>query len=413
TDLIFGGPTCTVTSIIPGSPSPFTSSMQGICHSIISCRALAGIPIGRCPATNVCCVFPRTCDGKSSQNQTYFTNPAYPSPFNGTNSCALTIYKVASPFKICQLRLDFIDFELNRPVNGNCNTDRMVISGQNSNSIIPALCGYNTGQHSKKLNATKIIFLSFSILYTVYVDIDSTQGPYTIRIITEGPGYRRWNIQITQIECLNLSRAPQNCLQYNTGPSGTFSSFNYERLRMNEPSQTTGQRELEANYLNGLDYAICFRKEAGFCSQTYNTNSSSTNFEIVNIHADGTPVFNQNSAGAGVLKCRYDYLVLSGIRFCGNRLNIQGAQAANTQVTTDAPITVLRFSSLRQVLRYVLNEQKNHIYHNFYDEKYADTSSGPFIARFHSDYNMTGRGFRISYKQNPCGAIIPGLTIPT
>lgn len=92
---------------------------------------------------------PRTCDASSAMNHTYFTNPAYPSPYNGSTACTLTIHRLSSPYKICQLRLDFVDFEVNRPIYGNCETDRFVISGQNSNSIVPPLCGRNSGTHSK------------------------------------------------------------------------------------------------------------------------------------------------------------------------------------------------------------------------------------------------------------------------
>ena len=165
------GPTCTVTSLVPGTFQTIASSTEGTCHSALSCRTLGGVAIGRCGAGNVCCVCksrvnffyffeqhstiiffsidPRTCDAVSAYNHTYFINPGYPTLFNGTNSCILTIHRSKSPFRICQLRLDFIDFELNRPLDGNCESDRFVVSGQNSNSIIPALCGRNTEGHGK------------------------------------------------------------------------------------------------------------------------------------------------------------------------------------------------------------------------------------------------------------------------
>lgn len=60
--------------------------------------------------------------------------------------------------------------------------------------------------------------------------MDGAQGPFTVRITTSGSGYRRWNIKVTQIECANPSRAPANCLQHFTGPSGQISSFNYDML---------------------------------------------------------------------------------------------------------------------------------------------------------------------------------------
>ena len=101
-------------------------------------------------------------------------------------------------------RLDFVDFELNRPNLGNCENDRMVISGQNSNSVIPPICGFNAGQH-RNYGIFHFRFL-FNRNFLVYVDVDGAQGPFTIRIITNGLGQRRWNILISQIECFNPSK---------------------------------------------------------------------------------------------------------------------------------------------------------------------------------------------------------------
>ncbi|XP_074602257.1 uncharacterized protein LOC141855947 [Brevipalpus obovatus] len=352
-----GGPTCTVTSLIPGTPSATTTSMMGTCYPALSCRTLGGVAIGRCGATNVCCVYPRTCDANSAMNHTYFTNPAYPSPYNGSTSCTLTIHRIATPYRICQLRLDFVDFEINRPNYGNCETDRFVVSGQNSNSVVPPLCGRNSGSH-------------------VYLDVDGSQGPFTLRMITNGPGYRRWNIQVTQIECTNPSKAPANCLQYHLGPSGSFSSFNYESSQYNEFSQNQNQNNqnpafMDATYLNGLDYAICFRKESGFCTQTYSVNSTYVPFEIVNFGPNNQPTFDQNAAGAGPQRCQFDYILLNGLRLCGSRMN---PMAINQNLMNDAQVT--------------------------------DTTSGPFIARFVSDSRSAGRGFRLSFQQNPCGSRI-------
>lgn len=119
------------------------------------------------------------------------------------------------------------------------------------------------------------------------MDIDGAQGPFTLRVLTSGPGYRRWNIRISQIECANPSRAPPNCLQYFTGPAGMFQSFNYETLRTTQEAlliqqQQTGQNQYmrDATYFNNLDYAVCFRKEIGFCTQTYQVNTTLVPMEI-------------------------------------------------------------------------------------------------------------------------------------
>ena len=60
-------------------------------------------------------------------------------------------------------------------------------------------------------------------------------------------------------DCINfcfftLSRAPGGCLQYFTGTSGNFESFNYG---------STGA------LIDNLLYSICLRKEAGKCSANF------------------------------------------------------------------------------------------------------------------------------------------------
>ncbi|CAG2175002.1 unnamed protein product [Oppiella nova] len=74
-------------------------------------------------------VIPRTCGGIAAQNSTYFTNPGFPSAYNNNNT------------------LDFMDFELMQPNDGNCDNDQFMITGQNLNSVVPQMCGYNTGHH--------------------------------------------------------------------------------------------------------------------------------------------------------------------------------------------------------------------------------------------------------------------------
>lgn len=66
-----------------------------------------------------------------------------------------------------------------------------------------------------------------------------------------------------------------------------FQSFNYETLRTTQEAlliqqQQTGQNQYmrDATYFNNLDYAICFRKEVGFCTQTYQVNTTLVPMEI-------------------------------------------------------------------------------------------------------------------------------------
>lgn len=52
------------------------------------------------------------------------------------------------------------------PTSGSCDQDQFVVSGQNTNHVIPIICGINTGQHGNTIqfNYTKFTF-SFNNLY--------------------------------------------------------------------------------------------------------------------------------------------------------------------------------------------------------------------------------------------------------
>ena len=72
---------------------------------------------------------------------------------------------------------------------------------------------------------------------------------------TTSTGNRKWRVQIIQYECESLYKAPPDCLQYHTGVSGTFSSFNFGNIMITSTS-----------------YVICIRQELGYCNIGYSTN---------------------------------------------------------------------------------------------------------------------------------------------
>lgn len=110
-------------------------------------------------------------------------------------------------------------------------------------------------------------------------------SPLTLTIVTSGSGFaRQWRIRIAQITCDSLARgiltiffaalfptggfkmwfllsAPNSCLQYFTGVSGTIKSFNYDG--------TNGRQ------LSNQDYSICVRTESNFCSIAYSVCNNS------------------------------------------------------------------------------------------------------------------------------------------
>ncbi|KAI5641361.1 hypothetical protein NE865_06399 [Phthorimaea operculella] len=198
------------------------SSMNGTCLARRECNNLNGTATAMCASRRGrCCVVQRTCGTFTNVNNTYFTSPGYPTAYPGGQACTIVVQRCNN--QICQLRVDFLDMVLAQPNgDGVCATDSITITG--GNTIVPPLCGDNTGQ--------------------------------TLR----------WNIRLVQLGCDCPGIAPNGCLQYFTGTTGTIRSFNYgaQANTMLSASLVQGSRQI-AN----LNYGICIRMEAGFCTIQY------------------------------------------------------------------------------------------------------------------------------------------------
>ncbi|KAL1502846.1 hypothetical protein ABEB36_007930 [Hypothenemus hampei] len=355
----------------------WAGTWQGACLSSIECTQQAGLAMGNCAnGYGVCCVFRGTCGDWSKRNCTYFKSPNYPDYYPSDGGVALPTTTMASPtpdprkhwyqwfgdfgrqmddsdatlckFQIYkanenvqQFRIDFIDLDLTGPINGTCLDERLIIMGQNSNDQIPVICGYNTGQH-------------------VYVDVSELNGPLQIMVLSNSASRKRFKIKICQYTD-SCYTSQSNCLQYFTGTTGIIQSFNYDQAAMFNRS-TPG-------YFNNLNYAICIRREAGYCTITF-TNSANMQvypFQMVNQLPDGQSTVPAGQAGVDVLNCPDDYVIIDGIRLCGDRFNDGSTQM---DFTMDAPVT--------------------------------DTSTGPIVINVRTNGNVTGLGFKLFYIQNPC-----------
>ena len=136
------------------------SNRTGYCvPSPMDCRGRGGSLLGPClryrgsnlppQVAGACCYFETTCGQSVRVNGTHFRSPNFPDPYPSPGSCQVAIKNTYS--NICQIRLDFLVFNLKQPVLGNCNADRFVVNGQSNNNILPSLCGYNPDQHSESL----------------------------------------------------------------------------------------------------------------------------------------------------------------------------------------------------------------------------------------------------------------------
>ncbi|XP_069171001.1 uncharacterized protein [Procambarus clarkii] len=224
---------------IPATPCPTTDNFTlGTCMPSLKCSSSGGLSKGSCASIlSSCCLITRTCNEATSLNNTYFIHPGATNTELG--ACTLTINRVAP--NICQMRFDFLALELSQPdTNGVCTKDFLTVTG--GVSSVPVICGSSSGQHNMtELNRLKNLYieqvqctrvpepnksLTFII---VYYDVDPSGGAVkvTINRSVQASLSAAWNIQVTQIACDSVYRAPEGCLQHHTATAGTVYSFNF------------------------------------------------------------------------------------------------------------------------------------------------------------------------------------------
>jgi len=228
-----------------------TAGRNGTCYTSSECSANSGTASGTCASSfGVCCVFEKSCGaGTVSQNISYFTSTSR--ALGG--SCSITICKCSTD--VCQLRLDFETFALNNPVTvttvtigpataaagtanslGACNVDQFTVTVPGGKSP-PVICGTNTGSHMYVPASDQCNILAANIGSSS----TATTAAFTIKV--------------TQVPCDSKTKAPNGCLQYFTGASGTVTTFNYNSAA--------------GVLLTNQDYSICMRAERTYCAICY------------------------------------------------------------------------------------------------------------------------------------------------
>ncbi|XP_059089013.1 uncharacterized protein LOC131885091 isoform X2 [Tigriopus californicus] len=230
-----------------------SSSRNGTCYTPDECTTRGGSPAGTCAqGFGVCCVFTLACGGTTSENCTYLVQAGISMPT--ADQCTFTICKSSS--NICRIKLDFTTFSIAGPTVGTAST----LGNTNGGSIgdctedsfsltspgnigSPLICGVNTGQH--------MIVDSSDICHRASFDFSGT----TVS--------RQFDIKVTQYACGDEMGGPPGCLQYFTGNTGTFASFNFP---IGETAVTA-----DVTHLSNQCYTMCFRQEVGKCAICYNT----------------------------------------------------------------------------------------------------------------------------------------------
>jgi len=226
---------------------------MGTCYTASECTANGGTANGNCASGfGVCCTATvDTCSSTGStikMNNTYIANAGYPNTIStGSSSCSTSrqttttttttyTYTIEKPSTdISQIRLEFLDFEIDSPSSGSCANSTLSITGTDSvtSKVLPSnLCGVLTGQH----------------LYLSVADVTSV----TLKITLNSVGTQKWNILVrffdsTQTDYL----APRGCLQYHRASSGQIQTMNYN----------SGNGELLTDHM----YTACIAQVTGYC----------------------------------------------------------------------------------------------------------------------------------------------------
>merc|ERR1712027_159344 len=133
---------------------------------------------------------------------------------------------------------------------------------------IPTICGLNSGEH----------------IYLEYSEGDSIRLAFQLNAVLQDDSTgRQWEIKATQVECWNPNAPPTGCLQYSTGLTGRFTTFNFQ----NE----------DENHLRNQQYSHCIRQECGFCCIQYQVCGDANSWTI----DQGATMMVSNPNGPGMI----------------------------------------------------------------------------------------------------------------
>eukprot|EP00092_Neocalanus_flemingeri_P006259 GFUD01006733.1.p1 GENE.GFUD01006733.1~~GFUD01006733.1.p1 ORF type:complete len:606 (-),score=82.60 GFUD01006733.1:47-1810(-) len=256
---------------------------EGLCTSAQECKNIGGVQgksigkCGNCVGCSVCCQFVTGCQGITDKMITYFQSPGYPRTDRSNEACSLTL-NVRD--EVCQVRLDFVDFEMAAPQAGSCSgvdNFEIINTAQPGGVFGPGqskMCGLNKGQHVyMPVKPGNILIMRATTSGVRNIPLARTDG--TNRGLSGDTAFR-WNARVTQIPCeapgarggLSVADtkaarripshyrkllAPDGCRQYFQESRGRLQSFNYD-----------GKSEVLLNQ----NYAICVKRPARSCGMT-------------------------------------------------------------------------------------------------------------------------------------------------
>ena len=266
--------------------------------------------------------------------------------------------------------MEFESLSLADPdVDGKCKIEYVQVTGGVTGTSIPTLCGTLTGQH---------------FIYTPITDFPARLSVVLDTSVTSSTP--SWRIKVLQYSCDSPVLAPEGCLQYFTGVSGTVSSFNFKT------EDNTNNAEYP-NHIADLNYNICLRRESGCCAVEWSTGSPYDQKGLFSVSGDLTavpPNTIPDNADNGDTDCRKDYVMipqggdaanpgrLTRDRFCGQALGF-----CDDSADCDARILGAVYTSVHPFTLGVVTDS---------NEK---DSSGTIE-------DISNRGFMLTYQQQPC-----------
>ncbi|CAL8125645.1 unnamed protein product [Orchesella dallaii] len=262
-----------------------TSSGSGVCVSAKDCRASGGTSQGVCAqGFGSCCRFSRSCGSDQSGDVIVRENSTELKSSAG-GSCR---YVLAKARGICQVRLDFTEFEFGSGLpTGDCSTTKISISGGiNLPQGSLDLCGNFKGQH---------LYLNYGAADKIYI---SSSSP---AVDTDN-----YNIRVSYIRCESRQIVPSHCTQYYTGAEGEIRSINFPHQQLNNQDYTVCIADPRAaGARNGRQISNPARIQWETCG------TDPENFRISGKEGDA-PVTNPS-------ECVTDYIqIFGGNRQCGN-----------------------------------------------------------------------------------------------
>jgi len=310
------------------------SDMKGLCVTAEECdQRNGGSASGNCASGFGVCCLTVVSDATTmiTDNMTYIQNDGFPSGVGSTGTVAAVqrAYRIEGAEGVQQIRLDFVNGVFKQPAAGaatGCTgLDVVSITSPSSTRIgVGSLCGTLTGQH-------------------IYVHNDGANPAAIVNINTDATaltGGRTWKILVRMIEAGSSSQAPEGCLQYFMGSTGTIKSFN--DLSGTAAGQT----------LPNLNYNACIRAEAGSNCITFREARTGTAtpdaFNVANVAAAiAASVRGLAQAAASPFApttCTSEHILIrgttvneaAGAQFCGGLLN------PVTAATISAPVTSSR-----------------------------------------------------------------------